>query len=417
MNSEPKNFTGPGAAEGQSPPLYEEPEEFSILDLLLVLAARKGMILSCVLVGALLALALAFLIPPTYTATALVMPPQQQSSTAAALLGQLSNITGVASQSLGIKNPADPYIGILNSRTVADALIAKFKLKDLYKKKYLVDTRKKLAKRTSIKANKYSLIEISVTDESPQRAAELANAYVDQLQEQNSRLAVTEASQRRLFFEREMEAEKNRLAEAEAAFKEMQERKGIIQVTSQVEALIRTMAQLRAEITAREVNLQRLKAGATPQNPEVLRQEIELKALRNELKELEASSARRNPGDPLMPTSMVPAAGLEYMRRLRDVKYHETLFELLVKQYEAARIDEAKEAPVIQVVDRAIPPDRKSGPARRIYLIMGIFLGGMVGAIGAFFANSFQNPIHAEKLQALKTSLRLRSKSGVGASN
>lgn len=391
---------------------YAEEEGISLLDMLIILAARKGIILSSVFICGLLATALAFVIPPTYTATAIIMPPQQQSSMAAAILGQLGSLAGglagVAGQSLGIKNPGDPYVGIMSSRTVADALISKFDLQRVYKKKNLTDTRKKLAKNTRFNAAKYTLVQISVEDRDPKRAADLANAYVDQLQEQTGRLAVTEASQRRLFFERQLDEEKKALAEAEAAFRKMQEQKGIFQVNSQVEAVIRSMAQMRAEIAAREVNLQRLRAGATPENPEVLRQEIELRALRKQLQELEESSAKKSPGDPLLPTTMVPAAGLEYTRRLRDLRYHESLFELLAKQYEAARIDEAKEAPVIQVVDRAVPPDKKSSPIRSLYVIIGCLLGGIIGLILAFLGHSANDPSRAEKLTILKKSLGIK---------
>lgn len=334
-----------GATGEETQVSCEQEEEPGILDLMIILAARRRLIFAFLLAGAVLAAAIAFLTPPTFTATAVIMPPQQQSSTAAAMIGQLGGMAGLASQSLGIKNPADPYVGILSSRTVADEIIAQFRLQTVYRAKNMTATRKQLASNTSFNSAKYAMIKISVEDRDPKRAADLANAYVDRLQEQNSRLAVTEASQRRLFFERQLEAEKNNLASAEAAFRQMQEQKGIYQVSSQVEAVIRSMAQTRAEIAAREVYLQRLKTGATTQNPEVLRQETELNALRSQLQELETRNARRSQGDPLMPTSMVPEASLEYARRLRDVKYRETLYELLSGQYEAARIDEAKESP------------------------------------------------------------------------
>ena len=393
------------AAGGQTNGANQDDGGIGILDLLLIFAARKGLILGSVLLGGVIAAAIAFLTPPTFTATAVIMPPQQQSSTTAALLGQLGGVAGLASQSLGIKNPSDPYVGILSSRTVADALIKQFELQKVYKSKNLTAARKELTSRTNFNSVKYSLIRISVDDRDPKRAADLANAYVDRLQEQNGRLAVTEASQRRLFFERQLEAEKNNLAEAEAAFKKMQEQKGIFQVTSQVEAVIRSMAQMRAEVAAREVNLQRLKAGATMQNPEVLRQEIELKALRSQVQELETSSTKRSQGDPMMPTTLVPEAGLEYARRLREVKYRETLFELLAKQYEVARIDEAKEAPVIQVVDRAIPPDLKSAPSRRLFVVIGIVLGATFGTFLALLRYAALNPLHAGKWAALRKSL------------
>jgi tyrosine-protein kinase Etk/Wzc len=394
------------SAGGQVQASYEE-EGISILDMLLILAARKGLILGLALLGGIVAGVIAFLTPPTFTATAVIMPPQQQSSSAAALLAQLGGVAALASPSLGIKSPSDPYIGILSSRTVADKLIAQFDLQAVYRTKTLTDTRKKLAKGTSFDSKKYSLIQISVEDRDPKRAAELANAYVDQLQEQNSRLAVTEASQRRLFFERQVETEKNKLTEAEAAFKKMQEQKGIFQVSSQVEAVIGYMAKMRAEIAAREVNLQRLKAGATTQNPEVVRQEIELKALRSQFLELEASSVKRSQGDPLMTTTMLPEAGMEYARRLREVKYREFLYELLIKQYEVARIDEAKESPVIQVVDQAIPPEYKSKPRRTNYVSVGVLLGAVLGIFMAFSQRVIQNPKRSEKLADLKESLRI----------
>ena len=393
------------AAPAEIKATYQEEQGTSILALLLILTSRKGLILGSTLLGGIIAGVLAFLVPPTYTATAVIMPPQQQSSSAAALLGQLGGVAGMASQSLGIRNPADPYVGILSGRTVADELITQFKLKDSYKKKNLTDTRKELASRTSFNSAKYSLIQISVEDRDPKRAADLANAYVDRLQEQNGRLAVTEASQRRLFFERQVEAEKNGLNEAEAAFKKMQEQKGIFQVSSQVEAVIRSMAQMRAEVTAREVNLQRLKAGATIQNPEVLRQEIELKALRSQLQEFESSSAKGSRGDPLMPTTRMPEAGLEYTRRLREVKYRETMYELMAKQYEVARLDEAREAPVIQVVDKAVAPDKKSAPSVIVYLALGLLLGGTIGIISAFISHAAQSPECSTNVAALKKSL------------
>ncbi len=389
---------------------FDEEEGLSVLDLLLVFSKKKALILVLAILGGLLATAYAFLTPPTYTATAVIMPPQQQSSSAAALLGQLGGIAGFAGQNLGLKNPSDPYVGILSSRTVADQLIAQFGLQKVYKKKNLTETRERLANVTRFNPAKYALIHISVEDKDSKRAADLANAYVDQLQEQNRRLAVTEASQRRLFFERQLKIEKDHLVEAEAAFKRMQEQKGIIHVSSQVEAVIASMTKLRAELAAREVNLQRLKAGATRQNPEVQRQEIELKALRDQIQKIESTGEKKSAGDTFMPTTMMPSAGLEYARRLREVKYQETLFELLAKQYEVARIDEAKEAPIIQVVDLAVIPDKKTAPARSLYLISGFLLGGGLGILLTLIGNYAQNPLRVEKLAALKKSLWMSRK-------
>jgi uncharacterized protein involved in exopolysaccharide biosynthesis len=265
-----------------------------------------------------------------------------------------------------------------------------------------MDARKRLASLSSIAAGKDSLIKISVDDLDRKRAAALANAYVDELYKQTNRLALTESAQRRLFFERQLAAERNALATAEAALKATQERTGVLHVSAQVEAVIRSIAQMRAEISGREVALQSLKTGATDRNPEVVRQETELAALRVQLLKLEASAAGHRAGDPSIPASRVPEVGLEYMRALRELKYHETLFELLTRQYEMARIDEAKESPLIQVVDPAVPPERKSWPPRALFVIAGTLGFGLVGCVFAFAGMRFRNPAEAEKWSALK---------------
>jgi len=385
-------------------PAAEEAQGTSLLDLLIVLAERKLVILLSTLIFGVAATVIALVTPPMFTATAVILPPQQASSSAAALLGQLGGIAGVAGQSLGIKNPSDIYIGILSSRTVMDKLVTQHSLKDVYDVETLTDARRKLSKYSSFNAAKYSMIHISVEDRDPRRAADLANAYVECLQEQNSRLAVSEAAQRRLFFERELDKEKALLVEAETAMQKMQEQKGLFQVSSQVSAVIQSMAQLRAEIVAREVALERLKAGATGQNPEVQGQKIEIEALRAQMKELEAKSTRDG-SNPFMPTSMVPAAALDYARRLREVRYHEALYELLARQYEVARIDEARESPVIQVVDQAVPPEKKSAPRRSYYLIIGLFLGAVVGMVLALGLQAAEDESVSRKIDAIRKSI------------
>ncbi len=184
----------------------------------------------------------------------------------------------------------------------------------------------------------------------------------------------------------------------------MQEQKGLFQVTSQVSAVIQAMAQLRAEIVAREVALERLKAGATARNPEVQRQEVEIAALRGQMRDLEAKSARDG-SNPFMPTSMVPEAALDYARRLREVRYHEALYELLAQQYEIARIDEARESPVIQVVDQAVPPEKRSAPRRSYYLIIGLFLGALGGMVLALGLQAAENESVSRKIDVIRKSI------------
>jgi uncharacterized protein involved in exopolysaccharide biosynthesis len=341
-----------------------------------------------------------------YTGTASIMPPQQQQSSVSALLGQLGPLASAATGgNLGLKTPGDLYVAILSSRTIADGLIRSFNLRQVYGVSTMFNARKRLKKRSDITGGKEPLIKVSVEDRDPKRAAALANAYLEELSRQNGRLALTESAQRRLFFERQLEAQKKSLADAEVALKATQERTGVLQVNAQVESVIGNMARLRAGIAVREVALSSLKSAATPQNPEVVRQEAELATLRGQLQKLEASGDSGGRGDTLIPTSLVPAVGLQYVRAVRDLKYNETLFELLLKQYEAARIDEAKDAPVVQIVDSAIPPERKSWPPRAAFGFGGAFGSGALACLIVLAGSRFRDPQDADKLRLLKRSL------------
>lgn len=357
-----------------SAPSQQPEPEVSLIELLTVLLRHKRLILGSTLAAGLVSAVIVFLLPPWYTAEATILPPQQQQSSLAALAsGALGGLvgTGMAS-SLGLKNPADLYIGILQSRTIADDIVARFHLQKVYGKKLASETRKTLAKHASFSAGKDSLIKISVEDRDPKRAAALANAFVDELYKQNSRLALTDASQRRLFFERQLAKEKDALANAEIALRDTEQSTGLLAPAGQTEALIRAAAQLRAQIASREVQLQAMRSYATDQNPRVQVLNREIAGLKQQLSALET----RTGGSKLDPTAgKLPQASLEYLRKLRNLKFHETLYELLAKQYEAARIDEAKQAPLIQVVDRAVVPDTKSSPHRLLIVALTVALG------------------------------------------
>jgi uncharacterized protein involved in exopolysaccharide biosynthesis len=279
----------------------------------------------------------------------------------------------------GIRNPSDIYVGILESRTIADSLITRFHLKDAYGDRYMQLARKHLAKRTRIKAGKDTLIHVQVEDRDPRRAAQLANAYVDELFLRNTKVALTEASQRRLFFEQEVAKEKEVLAKAEDALRETQQFTGLVEPTGQAEALIRSASQLHAEILSREAELAGMRTFIADDNPRLQAVSRELSALRSELAKLE--NGAQIPGTPEVPVGKLPQAGLQYLRKYRDVKYHEALYEILAKQYEAARLDEAKAAPVIQIVDTAVVPERKSWPPRTIIVLIGTMLAGLVACV------------------------------------
>jgi uncharacterized protein involved in exopolysaccharide biosynthesis len=255
-------------------------------------------------------------------------------------------------------------------------------------------------------AGKNTLVTISVKDHDPKRAAELANGYLDALREQNGRLALTEAAQRRLFFEQQLEREKNALADAEVEMKKTQEQTGLIAPNGQAQMQIEATAQLRAQITNRQVELAAIRQGATDQNPQVVRLQTQIAGLQHQLQLLENDPSKLQPGDIQLPTAKVPALGLEYIRKQREVKYHEVLFDLIAKQYESARLDESRDAPVLQVIDRAVVPDKKSWPPRLLLMLSSCVLGGFVGVTWVIFRHFVVtltlDPVKASKLDTLR---------------
>ena len=388
---------------------------FDLFDFLLIISESRKTIGIWMLVFVVLGGVFCLFAKPTFSATSLILPPQQGQSLAS-MMGQLNALMsltggGGIGGSSSLKTPVDMYIGMLESRTIADHLISRFHLQDLYKTRKMEDTRTQLKSNTRFLAGKDGLIHIIVEDHDPNRASEMANAYVDELYSLNSHLATTEAAQRRVFFDQELAEEKSALAVAENDLKQTAEKTGIIHLGGQAESIIRSLAVLRAEIASREVQVNSMRMFATEQNPLAIRAQEEIKALREQLDKLEKDPRNSQLTDAVgIPAGRVPAVTLEYARKLREVKYHETLFELLAKQYEAARIDEAKAAPIIQVVDRAIPPDKKSGPHRSFIILGCAFIGFCLGYLFAAMSRAFRRaaevPEYAMKIARLRSGFR-----------
>jgi uncharacterized protein involved in exopolysaccharide biosynthesis len=399
-------MTEPVPSEQTSPP---QDDEISLLDLAIVLAKHKKLILGFPLGAAVVAAGVSLLMPNVYTATARILPPQQsQSTTAAAMLGQLGALAGAAGSSLGIKNPNDLYVGMLKSRSVADGLIERYGLQQRYEEKTLDDTRKALGKVTKVSAGKDGIIAIEVEDKDPAFAAELANAYVDALHRLNQTLAVTEAARRRLFFERQLQQTKDSLAQAEVELKKVQQATAVVQLDAQSKAAIEAVAAIRGRIAAKEVELAALRTFATEQNPDYRRLTQELVGLRGQLARFERGSE----ASALPSAGRLPEAGLDYVRKLREVKYQETVFELLARQFEAAKLDEAREASLIQVLDKAVPPERKSKPRRSLIVLVSALAAGLVAVLLAFMREAREralaDPERAERYQRLRQHLRWR---------
>ena len=370
-----------------SRPVLEPPEyiEISIDRLFDILLREKRKIFRTVLVAAAVAIPVVFLLPVEYRSEAVILTPQPAQSSLSAM-AQLSGIgQGLSLPALGllsgfaVRNPADLYIGILESRTIADRLIDRFKLKQVYGTKYRVTARKLLERNTTIKSGKDSLIHIRVEDKDPNRAAALANAYVDELSKQNSRSTLTEASQRRRFFEEELVKEKDQLASAEVGLRNTQQATGLVLPIGQAEALIRSGALLRVEIITRQAELEAMKTYASDENPRLQVLKRELSAMQGELARVERGNNAAGALD--LATGQLPQAGLESTLKVRDLKYHETLFEILAKQYEAARLDEAKSAPLVQVIDEAVVPEKRSWPPRTILTLAVILLTALVSCL------------------------------------
>ncbi len=398
-----------------SPPLAAQSGiEFDLLDLLLVMAERKNTIILATVIGMFLFTGLVLLMHPTFTAKAVVLPPQQGQSSAALVsqLGSLAALTGLGSSG-AVKDPNDLYLGVLQSNTVQDGLIKRLDLMAAYKVKKLSDARRMLAGSSKFVSEKGGMISITVKDGDPHRAAQIANAYVDELHNINSRLIIGEASLRRNFFSQQLALEKDRLTDAEIALQQTEETTGAISPVGQTGVVIGQVAALNSQIISREVQLDALRTSSTDQNPEVIRINSEIQGLRNQLRALESVQKGRKPGDISLTSRSLPQDQVAILRRQREVQYHTLIFDLIARQFEAARLDEAKASPLIQVLDPAEPPDRKSGPFRALWTIAGAVLGFLFGCtrVVAYYVHSrvMADEGSAQRLAQFRRALRFRS--------
>ena len=367
----------PEAAAPDKAPVPKD-EGFDLRAILVFLLAFRRQIAIGTGASLLAGILTAVLLKPVFTASTVILPPQQGQSASALLTSEVSSLASLgASSALSLKSPNDMYVGILGSREIADHLIDRFQLMNVYHKKTHLDARKELRRNTDFDAAKDGLIYINVEDHDPQRAAALANAYVEELHQANSRLAISQAAQRRLFYDDKLAEEKKVLDAAEEDLKQTQERNGLVQLSGQAEITIRSIASMQAEIASREVELGTIRTYATEENPAVTRLQQEIAALRSQLSKMENSEVSQSPGNTQVPAARVPEVGLEYLRKLREARFHESLYELMAKQRGIASLEEADSAPVIQVVDHAEPPERKSGPSR-LLVVLAFTLGGFV---------------------------------------
>ena len=417
--SEEKEQTESSAVRPAGRRISSRKDEISLLDILIALGQRKGFVLRVTVIFAVLASLISLLLPVRYTATVVLMPPQQASSMGAALASQLGNLGGMAAlagNGLGIRNPNEMFVAMFKTRTVEGAVVEHFNLMKEYRKSYLSDACKSFENHATVDGSgKDGLIRVSVIDSDSRRAAELANGYVDQFRKLSESLAITEASQRRLFFEHQLEQAKDNLANAENALKKTEQTTGLFELNGQARALIESGAALRAQIAAKEVQIQGMRAYATSENAQLVQAQQELDLMRAQMQRLGGS---QEGSDGLMiPKGKVPEAGLEYVRRVRDVKYYETIFDILARQFEIAKLDEAKEGALIQVVDPALPPDKRSFPKRSLIVLgataLGFLLAVALALLQAGFGQLKDNPEASQKLVALGRAWSVRKHRGL----
>jgi uncharacterized protein involved in exopolysaccharide biosynthesis len=323
-----------------------------LLDLLLPLVQHWKLLALGPLAVGVASLALTFAIPETFTSRTVLLPPQPQQGIAASALTQLGALGGLAALGgTALKNPADQYVALLESTTVADRLIDEFNLMQVYDVEYRFQARDELADNVKVTlGRKDGLITIQVDDRSPLRAADIANRHVDELRRLTSQLALTEAQQRRVFFEAELGKTREQLSKAQQALQSSGFSQGALRTDARTSA--EGYARLRAEIAAAEVRLQALRRSLADTTPEVQQTLTTVGALRAQLAKLEDATDL--------------AGAPDYVSKFREFKYQETLFELFARQYELARVDESREGALIQVVDEAKPAEWKSKPKRAL---------------------------------------------------
>jgi len=392
----------------------DEGPGIGLTDLLTWIGESKRLIATVTLLAIAASLGFAMTRDPIFTARTTLLPPgsQQQSSSGAALaaLGSLGGLAG----GLGAKTPDELYVALLKSDSVQRSLAERYALMARYDLKTYESLRKVMPTYIRVTSDKKTgIITVEVDDKDPKFAAELANAHAGEITKVLGRLAVSEAQLRRVFFEQQLKETKENLIKAEQDLRSVQEKSGVIVLDKQAEALIAGAALVRAQIAEREVQLKVLRGSATEQNPDVQRLSSELGALRSELARMESSRGGVAGSTVDMPVGKIPGAAIDYVRARRELKLQETLLEGMIRQYEIAKLDEAKEGPVLQQVDVALPPDYKSKPSRAMIVLASTllaFIAALVVAIwrGYSAMSAANDPERAIAWAAVSKAWRLR---------
>jgi len=376
----------------------ETSDEVSLLDLLQVIVEHLRLLILAPIAVFALTLGVGFLVTPSFTASVRFLPPQQQQSSAASMLASLGSLGGLAGGALGgIKNPTDQYVAFLKSNTLRDPLIARFDLVKRYDAPLKVDVREALSGRVRIVSSKDGLVTVEVDDTSPAMAAEIANAHVEELQKLLGRLAVTEAQQKRVFFEKQLHQTQERLVQAEVALKATGISSNVLKTSPQL--AVESVAKMKAAVTAQEIKTASMRGYLAESAPDFKQAMNELAILRQQLARLDQDETRMN---------TTPTVS-DYVSKFREFKYQETLFELFTKQYELAKLDESREGAVIQVLDPAQAPEKPSSPHKLKWSLSAALITGLLLLVACFARQAFkqsQSGADQAKWQAIRQTFR-----------
>ncbi len=381
-------------------PEYIAEDEINLLDYWRVLVKRKKLFLLIVFLAVIASIVISLMLPKIYSATTSLLPPQNSQSNMSLISSKLpGGWGGLAGSALGMSSPIDLWVGILKSRTIVDKIISTFQLKSVYETDSEEEARKRLQEALHVKKSKEEILTITVEDRDPQRAADMANAFSEALDNFNRGITTTSGGRMRAFVEKRLADAKIALAQSEEALKSFQEKNRAIKLDDQSSAIIGAIGEVKGTLIAKEVELQTLLSFATPENPQVKILKTEVKELRKMLQSLAAGGDQEGEESRniFIPTDRLPDLSLQYVRLLRNAKIHETLFELLTEQYEMARIQEAKDSPTVQILDIAVASETRVRPKRTQIVILSTFTAGFFGIFLVFFLEYLEKAKAMEK--------------------
>ncbi len=375
--------------------LASTPGELDLFPFLIMLRSRLWLITGCTVLGLVIAAIYANTRKPRYEATASILIPQQNTPSAANQALQAA--TGLNLLGGGF----EVYLDILHSRNVQDRLIDQFHLEDHYRVHSIEATESELFQRTTAVVGKEGLLLVTVQDEDPKTAADLANAYFTVLSQLNAHLGITAASQLRRFYEGEMIHEKDALADAEVALEQSQQKTGVLEPQQQASAEMGAEESTRAQLRARQIELQGLLQGATPANPNVVRLQSQIAGLEAQLNAFQSTGG---PGEGT-PASRQPQQALDYIRKQREVKFHEALLDMITRQFDQARQQESKDISMLEVLDAARTSPFPSWPNRWKWTliggVVGLGIGLLLAGLQAIYVVLMSNPINRRRIHQL----------------